>query len=247
MKRSRYLLLLVMFFGPFASFNAVHSDEKLKIKNASEYPIEIRIFSEKELKWIKPAIKLDKGKSVDWKVKFAGDHNIKLLVNGKEHLMGTYDLRKVIKDKKIDSLEFSFATAAAPAPAKDGGGKSGGKKDAKTDVPKGSAKKLPGKKMTGKKVRVETRTRTVNVTKMRAETRTRTVTRADGTTAEVEFTVMLPYTEQVTQTYQVEVPVEEDGPSPHGSSGSGSKTAKPILTFKSKGKKVLVKDSLQKK
>ena len=111
MKRLGYLLVLVFFLGLFANVNA---DEKLKIRNTSGYQIEVRVFSEKELKWLKPAIKLDKGKSVGWAVKFAGDHNIKLLVNGKEYLMGTYDLKKIIKDKKVDSLEFSFATAPVP-------------------------------------------------------------------------------------------------------------------------------------
>ena len=247
MKRFCYFPLLVILLGQIST--AV-TDEKLKIKNDTSQQIEIRIFSEKELKWLEPSIKLDRGKSSEWTVKFTGDHNIKLMVNGKEHLMGTYDLQAIIKEKNVDELEFGHASTTSVKSPKASDGKTGGKtgkdggKDSVTVKPKGKKKASSGKKM-----RTESRTRMVSVTKMRAETRTRTVRNADGTETEMVYTVMVPYTEQVQQTYQVQVPVDgEEGSEKSPVKGSaGSKSAKLVLTFKSRGKAVQVKDSLQKK
>ena len=57
-------------------------------------------------------------------------------------------------------------------------------------------------------IRAETRTKTVPVTRMRQETRTaRRVNEQTGQTEEREYTVEIPYTESVTMTKQVFVPV----------------------------------------
>ncbi len=264
MKRFGCLLVLVLFLGQFQSAVA---DEKIKLKNALNQNIEIRIFSEKELKWIKPSIKLEKGKAATWTVPFDGDHNIKLIMGKKEYLMGTYDLRSIIKQKKVDEIEFGYAKAATPSK------KPSGKPDSATDKPKTSDKKGSGKKdpppkdekpkaKPGKgvkidrdKYRVETRTRTVKVTKTRTETRMREVIRADGTTVTVPYTVRIPYMEEIEQTYQVLVPKDggktvelKSGQAAEGNSGASSNSSsKPVLTFRSAGKVVQVKDSLQRK
>ena len=240
MKRFSYSILLLVFLGQFANTSA---EEKLKIKNSTEQKVEIRIFSEKELKWIKPSIKLDAGKSTDWKVEYGGEHNFKLIMNGKEYLLGTYNLQAIIKDKKVDEIELTIFNGAA----KD-------KKAKEKDSPKVKGKKDVKAAEDGKKKgRIETRTRMVSVTKTRTETRVRMVRRADGSFETVPYTVVVPYVEQIQQQYQVLIP--EDGGKPievkgeKGASKGSSSNSKsgPKLVFKVKGKSVEIKDALQKR
>ena len=194
----RYLQLSIVFGFLFGSAITSTADEKIQIKNTLGDKIEIKIYSEKELRWVAPSLKLDAEKSVEWKIEFAGDHNVKLIWRGKEFLLGTYDLQKIVKDNSVDTMEIVLAASQ---------GKSTGK-DKKVTKPGGFG--VPGKpgdviEKNGKRYKIEQRTRTVNVTKMRAETRTRTL--PDGTRQ--TYTVQVPYTEQVMQAFQILVPTTD--------------------------------------
>ena len=117
MKRfSIALLFLCLSYSPAIS-------DQVVIKNSLSSSVELRVFSEKEMKWLKPAMKLEKGKSLKWQVVYPGDHNFKLIVGGKEYLLGTFDVQKAIKDNKIDTIELVGKTVAGKGQATGGSGK----------------------------------------------------------------------------------------------------------------------------
>ncbi|MEM6365796.1 MAG: hypothetical protein AAF745_15310 [Planctomycetota bacterium] len=84
------------------------------------------------------------------------------------------------------------------------------------------AGKTPGIASSNVTMRQEVRTRLVPVQRTRAETRTRTV-QEDGKEVTKNYTVQVPYTEMVTQTYTVAIPIAV-GNNPVGSKGSPSST-----------------------
>ena len=177
----------------FLSISSAMAQDAVKIKNRLDHSVELRVFSEKKMKWLQPSLNLEKGKTGELKIAAPGDHNFKAIVNGKEYLLGTFDLKRAVEKQNVDTIEILLSAKKSSGAATAKGGKKG--VDAK-----------------GGKFRTETRTRKVPVNRMRTETRTReiVVTKKDGTkeTKTQEYTVQVPYTELVEQAYQVEIPVD---------------------------------------
>ena len=84
----------------------VDAQQSIKISNSLSKPVELKIFSEKKLEWLKPTLKIEPGETSEFTVSSAGNHNLKLIVEGSEHLLGTFDLKSAIESSKIDSIEL---------------------------------------------------------------------------------------------------------------------------------------------
>ncbi len=179
--------------------------QTITIANKMNKPITLRFFSESEQAWIKPATQLDAGKTVDLEIKNSGDHNVKLILDGKDYLLGTYDLNTAIAKQKIDTIEVVNLAAsrnAADKPAKGPAKEIDLKKHAAgeiIDTPQG-------------RMRVVVRNQTVTEKRMRQETRTREVTveTKDGPrTVQETYTVMVPYEIQMVKPIKILVPAKE--------------------------------------
>jgi hypothetical protein len=180
------LTLFCWFFVSIAC-----ADDTIKLKNSFENDIVLLFKPESAKEWTR--IKIADGKTGELKVDFDGICEIKIEVDDKktaaenrEFHVGSFDLKKLISQNEINELQIHVDVV-----------------DAKTFANEinSARKRISAPK--GQKT-----TKMVPVTKVRSETKTRmvTVTKADGTVVTVPQT----YTVQVSYIEMVEQEVEED-------------------------------------
>ncbi len=255
-------------------FNSlVHGQEKeaaaeagqqnLVVKNSLDAKFKLELFSEAKQRWLKPSLELKQNETADLNVEFDGIYNFRLTVQDKEYLLGTFDLKKLVTDNKIDEIEIGLRSRSSakakrksdrekkPEESVDNQPSAENQKDDTSDEdskdPKDYEVGSVVKTGEGEMIVVET-SREVSVTKTRIETRTRIVpvARANGEIQQVPqtYTVAVPYTETVTQNTKKFVPVGEHE---SGDATTGGLAGRPTLIFKADGKTIDVTDSLKKK